>query len=127
PSGEGSGDGPLLSKRALSVTSVAKLFEERFDPMVEHTFGCPVLGGGCCHIVSPFSLSGMLPVGRRYDYAASVRIAKAAGSGRNRPTRHNPGVGITSSLPLAAVTRLLSRGAPAFRRNKVSGSQCFSR
>jgi hypothetical protein len=38
-------------------------------------------------------------------------------------TRHNPTVGITSSLPRAAVTMLLSIGAPGCCRKSVSFGQ----
>src|ERR1051326_2815684 len=61
PSGECSRDCPLLAQCARSVTSVAKLFEERFDYVVKQTLGCPVLRCGCCHIVSP--CPACLPVG----------------------------------------------------------------
>jgi len=43
--------------------------------------------------------------GRRYDYAAFESSEMLEGMGNNRPTRHNPGVGIIWSKELVSSAR----------------------
>jgi hypothetical protein len=106
---------------ALSVTGVAKLSEEGFDPIVEQTFGSPPAMSVLSYRLY---LSGMLAgLERQYDYAASVSIGKPLGRSRNRSTRHNPGVGIAAALPLAAVTMLLFHGIPSSSRKRNNDSR----
>ena len=54
PTGEGSGDRSFFAERAFGVTSVTKVFEERFDLIIKEVLGRYVSRCECCHMVAPY-------------------------------------------------------------------------